>query len=95
MRFTQVYILRLLVDSNYPGHLQGVLAPVGDNDQSHPFQNGQTLLDLLCCLAAQQGDTQSTVEPIPAKIRSHQRVDCSFDQLITRLRYFTFFPFDK
>ena len=51
MRYTQVYILRLLVDSNRIGQLQGALEPVDEKDQYYPFQSGQTLLDLLCRLA--------------------------------------------
>jgi hypothetical protein len=62
MRFTQVYILRLLVDSNRQGDLQGLLSLVGKDDQSHPFQNGQSLLEMLCSLTMQEGETQSAME---------------------------------
>lgn len=51
MRYTQVYILRLLVDSNRSGEIQGALEPVDMQDQYYPFQSGQTLLELLCRLS--------------------------------------------
>lgn len=63
MRCTQVYILRLLVDSNRSREIQGALEPVDRQDQYYPFQSGQTLLELLCWLSQEpDGDMNGVGE---------------------------------
>jgi hypothetical protein len=59
MRVTRVYILRLLVDDQDPGHLQGVLSPVSDAIQPRPFRSGQALLDLLYDQATEPAKVQA------------------------------------
>ncbi len=46
MRTIQVFILRLLVDTENPETLRGVLQPVAEG-APQPFANEQALLDLL------------------------------------------------
>lgn len=46
MRTTHALILRLLVDTDEPGALRGVLRPVGDPGE-HPFTDESSLLALL------------------------------------------------
>ena len=63
MRITQVYILRLLVDKERPGHLQGVLSPVSDAIQPRLFRSGEALLDLLKHLAEEPPNVQADTTP--------------------------------
>jgi hypothetical protein len=63
MRITRVYILRLLVDDELPGHLQGRLSPVSDAIQSRPFRSGEALLDLLKHLVAEPPIVQADTTP--------------------------------
>lgn len=47
MRSIQIFVLRLLVDSETPGALHGVIQRV-EEEQAHPFQDGPTLMAWLC-----------------------------------------------
>lgn len=67
MRDRRIYILRLVVDSQLPGRLQGELWPVGKYKMAHPFACEQDLLDQLHRLtSALTGAAEAPIPPASA-----------------------------
>ena len=55
MRSIQIFILRMILDSNEPGTLRGSLQPV-QNSRLFTFENGENLQQLLESFTYEQGE---------------------------------------
>ncbi len=72
MRTIQTFVLRLLIDSDSPEALRGVIRSVTDNEEFH-FVDGQTLLTLLRRLCFDTNTEPGARDALESKTHSEGR----------------------
>jgi len=74
MRTMQTYILRLLVDTETPHVVRGMIRAV-EGDAEHAFGDGLALLALLCRMSDRNGQTASAQDDSAATDLERRRYD--------------------